>query len=132
MCQIGDIIVVDEYVYNGDTLSRHSFVVVDDTEGEIKGLDYNLICNVISSFHNEVHKKKKLKFPYNFEIKGFEQEIANGHQEDGFIKSEQLYFFNKNKIKYRVIGQMAVGAFNALMEFVQTTNIRFEEIIDNL
>lgn len=59
MCKIGDIILVEKYKDRGKTLGRHSFVVIDDQDGEIHGLPYDMICNVFSSFKDEEQKKRK-------------------------------------------------------------------------
>jgi hypothetical protein len=37
MCKIGDIIVVQKYKSDGIELSKHSFVVIEDNGGDIKG-----------------------------------------------------------------------------------------------
>ena len=42
MCQIGDIILVQKYKDRGQDLSRHSFVVISDENGEIQGLRMTL------------------------------------------------------------------------------------------
>ena len=60
MCKVGDIIVVKNFVSQGVTLSRHSFVVLSTDQGKIQGLDYDLVCNVMSSFNSEEQRKKKL------------------------------------------------------------------------
>ena len=53
MCKFGDVIVVKDYIGDdGKRIKKHSFVVIDDTPGVIKGLNYNLVTNVMSSFHN--------------------------------------------------------------------------------
>ncbi len=52
-CQVGDIIVVNEYKSQGRTLKQHSFVVINTDGGQIQGLDYDVVCNVMSSFHSE-------------------------------------------------------------------------------
>lgn len=51
MCNVGDIIVVNGYNDNGKTIGRHSFVVLNDDAGKIQGLDYDIICNVMSSYY---------------------------------------------------------------------------------
>ena len=61
MCKIGDIILVDSYKHGGKTLNKHSFVVLNADKDEIQGLEYDLVCNVMSSFHSEEHRKKKMR-----------------------------------------------------------------------
>ena len=48
MCKIGDIILVKKYVSHGVELGKHSFVVLNADNGEIQGLPYDLVCNVMS------------------------------------------------------------------------------------
>lgn len=132
MCRVGDIIVVDNYIDDGKTLSRHSFIVLDDEAGQIKGLDYDIICNVISSFKDEEQKKRKLQYPGNFPIKAEDKNITNSKKNvDGYIKAEQFYYFSKEKTNYVVIGNLSIEVFNALIEFIQgIKNIR--EVTCNL
>lgn len=33
MCKVRDIIVIKKYKHNGNELSKHSFVVIDDKDG---------------------------------------------------------------------------------------------------
>jgi len=40
MCSIGDIILVESYSHNGHSLTKHSFVVLNNEAGTIEGLDY--------------------------------------------------------------------------------------------
>ena len=66
MCKVGDVIVIDKYISDdGTVLSRHSFVVIDDNTDEIKGLKYDFVANVMSSFKDEKHKHRKLKYKEN-------------------------------------------------------------------
>jgi len=39
MCKVGDIIVVRNYLSQGQTIKRHSFVVLSTEHGEIQGMD---------------------------------------------------------------------------------------------
>lgn len=50
MCQIGDIIVVYRYKDGNKTLSTHSFVVLDDNNGQIQGIDFDFVGLVMSLF----------------------------------------------------------------------------------
>jgi len=119
MCKVGDIIVVEKYIDEGKTLSRHSFVILNDETGEIKGLDYDIVYNVISTFKGEEHKAKKLKYPGNFPIEPEDKNIANSKMNlEGYIKANQFYYFNKQKTKYVVIGNLRSDVFNALIEYI--------------
>lgn len=47
-------------------------------------------------------------------------------------KADQLYYFDKNKISYRVIGSLEPDTFNSLIEFIQNSDFAIEQITDNL
>ena len=91
-CKIGDIIVIESYLSHGQQLSRHSFVVLDTEDGQIEGMAYDLVCNVMSSFHDEAHRNKKLSYPGNFEYSPSDQAVKHGNNKQGFIKADQLYY----------------------------------------
>jgi hypothetical protein len=132
MCNVGDIILIDKYVHNGHEISKHTFVVMDVDNGEIQGLDYDIIGNVMSSFKDEGQKKKKLSFPGNFPILHSEQNVQNSNKKDGYIKAEQLYYFKSDKINYKVIGYISIDAYKRLVDFITNLSIDFEQIVDNL
>lgn len=108
MCKLGDIIVVDEYVGDDEVIvSKHSFVVINDKSGFIEGLRYDLVTNVMSSFKNDEHKNRKLRFMENLEV--ISDDIVadkNKNGKSGFIKADQLIYFDKAKIKYYVLGHL--------------------------
>lgn len=136
MCQIGDIIVVYHYKDGKKSLDTHSFVVLDDTNGQIRGIDFDFIGLVMSSVKNEEQKKRKLSYPGNFPIVPEDQDIIGGDNgESGYIKAEQFYYFNKNKIDYKVIGKLDMDIFNLLVEFIGeliNAGVKFRQITDNL
>ena len=133
MCVVGDIILVDRYKHKEHSLSKHSFVVLSIEADKIEGLDYDFICNVLSSFKNEQQKAKKLSYAGNFEISHADAFIVDGgNKKDGFVKAEQFYYFNKQNINYSVIGQLHADVFNRLIEFIENLDEPIEHIIDNL
>ena len=132
MCKKRDIILVENYLSQGRAVGTHPFIVLDDQGSEIKGLPFDMICNVMSSFKSDKHKAKKLSYPGNFPISATEKNVPGGHSLDGYIKAEQFYYFNKDKITYHVIGQMTAAAFNDLIDFIQNGDFEIEEITDNL
>lgn len=132
MCVIGDIILINNYNDNGKVLDKHSFVVLSDEAGQIQGLDYNIICNVMSSFKDEIQRRKKLSYPGNFPITYNDTNVIDGNKKDGYIKAEQFYYFDKNKIDYILIGSMDEDAFNALIDFINNLKVDISHIIDNL
>mgnify|MGYP005753218915 CR=1 FL=1 len=132
MCRVGDIILIDNYKDNESLLKRHSFVVMSDENGEIEGLPYDLICSVLSSFKSEEQRKRKLSYPGNFPI-AHDDTITNPHNnKNGFIKLDQLYYFNKEKISYKVIGSVKPDIFELLIDFLENSQFAIYDIIDNL
>lgn len=131
MCKVGDIIVVRNYKSHGSTIGKHSFVVLSTEEGQIQGMDFDMVCNVMSSFHSEEHKRKKLGYPGNFEYSAEQENIQNGHGKDGFIKAEQFYYFDRSKTDFYVLGNIEPELFNALIEFIKELD-EIEQIVDNL
>ena len=132
MCQIGDIILVQKYKDHGQDLSRHSFVVISDENGEIQGLTYDFIANVLSSFKSDTQRERKLKYPGNFPIDSSDTETNPHNNKSGYVKADQLYYFAKDKLSYTVIGTMKPDVFNELMNFIENSDFDFEYIIDNL
>lgn len=133
MCKIGDIIVVESYQSHGSTMEHHSFIVLDDDNGIIRGLNYDMIAVVMSSFHNRRHKESKMRYPGNFPIAPDDQDIIGGNNgKFGYVKSEQFYYFKKDKIKYRVIGYIEENIFNLLIEFIEELSIPIQPIVENL
>jgi hypothetical protein len=132
MCKIGDIILIERYKDREKTLGRHSFVVIDDQNGEIQGLPYDMICNVFSSFKSEEQKKRKLGYPSNFPIAHEDTNTKPDNGKSGYIKTDQLYFFNKSKIEYTVIGNIQPDILELVLEFIDTSDFEAEAIIDNL
>lgn len=86
----------------------------------------------MSSFKSKEQKKRKLKFSGNFPIVNEDTVTDPDDGKDGYIKSEQFYYFNKEKIDYIVIGSMSIEAFNNLIDYIENLKIDIEEITDNL
>ena len=129
MCKIGDIIIVDEYKDNGNVIPSHSFVVINDENGEIQGLSYDFVANALSSFKGKTQKKRKLSYPGNFPITPNDT-ITNPHNnKSGYIKSD---YFSKDKISYEVIGYMKPEIFNSLIEYIDNSDFELLDIVDNL
>jgi len=132
MCKIGDIILIKTYKDGKNNLGRHSFIVIDDRKDFIEGLPYDMICNVLSSFKNDEQKKRKLGYEGNFPI-SHDDTITDPHNgNNGYVKADQLYYFNKDKIDYQVIGNVLPEILNLLFEFISESNFPIVEIIDNL
>jgi len=132
MCKKRDIILVESFKSQGVSVGVHSFVVIEDKAGEIKGVPFDMICNVLSSFKSADQRAKKLTYPGNYPITASDASVPGGNRKDGYIKTDQLYFFNKDKITYHVIGQMKADAFDELLDFINGADFSVEIITDNL
>ena len=119
MCKLGDIIVVKEYFgSDGKKVNQHSFVVINDEKDMIEGLSYDFVANVMLSFHDKKHKAKKLKYKSNLPIK--EEKITSKDLNDkgGYIRADELYYFNKEKIEYKVIAYMDHELLDELIQLI--------------
>lgn len=86
----------------------------------------------MSSFKDEKQKKNKLRFKGNFSISFSASLVVNNNGKDGYIKSEQMYYFNKEKTDYIIIGKLKANVFNQLIEFIQELDVEIKHITDNL
>lgn len=136
MCKKGDIILVNEYQDGDKLLTRHSFVVIDDEGGRVCGLNYDLVALVMSSFKDEQQRARKMKYPGNFEITAADEKMQSwAHGKDGYIKAEQFYYFDKSKLKFKVIGMLTEDTWNALVDFIEllaSRGVEVQQILDNL
>ncbi len=134
MCKLGDIIVVNKYIGDdGNIINRHSFVVVDDEKGVISGLDYDMVASVISSFKCEDHKKKKLKYKENMELP-IDSMCSGQLKKNSYIKVDQAYYFNKNKIDYYVLGKLKQKYIDRLLNSIIELDFgnKIKIIVNNL
>lgn len=132
MCKVGDIILINNYKHGNKNLSHHSFVVMNDEAGKISGLSYDMICNVLSSYKNEEQKKRKLSYPGNFPVVNEDTVTNPDNGKNGFLKTEQLYYFAKDKIEYAVIGYVKPEIFDLIVEYIEESKAPIEIITDNL
>ena len=133
MCEIGDIIVIEKYKDGNNDLSRHSFVVIQDEGGCIRGLSFDIVALVMSSFKDEQQRQRKMQYD-NFPIVPNDRDLTEGgNEKDGYIKADQFYFFQKANIQYRVIGKLKDDILLLLFEFIETELKEDPKIIiDNL
>jgi hypothetical protein len=132
MCKIGDIILVNKYNDNGKSLNRHSFVVISDEHGKIEGLSYDLICNVLSSFKNEEQKKRKMGYVGNFPISSDDTVTTPHNDKSGYLKTDQLYYFNKSILDYEVIGYIKSDILELVFDYINESNFDLQAITSNL
>lgn len=132
MCQVGDIILIQQYKDCGNLLNRHSFVVIDDEADQINGVPYDMICNVMSSFKSKTQRERKMSYPGNFPIVFDDRTVENDNGKEGYIKADQLYYFQKDSLEYEVIGRIKPDIFNLLIEFIEESDFDLVDITDNL
>lgn len=132
MCKKRDLILVEKYESTGASVGRHTFVVIDDSNGEIQGVSYDIVCNVLSSFKDEEQRKRKLSYPGNFPITASDTSVKEGNSKEGYIKADQFYYFKKEMIDYQVIGSINEEKFNLLMQFINDGNFDIIDITDNI
>ena len=125
MCRVGDIIVVKEFKdNNGIVVPKHSFVVVSYEAVIIESYSYDFISNIMCSFHNENHKKRKLKIKSNLEITPNKIKGRNVNNKSGYIRADDLFYFKKDKIDYKVIGRLSDEMLDKLIKLVISLNIK--------
>ena len=135
MCKLGDIIVIDKFKdKDGKIIPKHSFVVINDEPDFIEGFEYDFISNVMCSFHDDEHKEHKLKIKSNLEVK---PEQINGkklNNKGGYIRADDLFYFKKNKIKYKVIAHMNDELLDELVQLIIKLHEKHKEnnVISNL
>ena len=119
VCALGDIIIIKEFKNEyGKRVSKHSFVVINDDNNYIEGFRYDFVANMLCSFHNQKHKAKKLKYQSNLPIQ--EQKIKGEkiNNKQGYIKADQLYYFNKNNIDYKILGHIDEKLLDDLIKLI--------------
>lgn len=125
----GDVIVINKYISPDNiTMKQHSFIILNNQFGTVTGveigldleLQFDLVTTVMSSIKNEEHKNKiKSYYPKNMIVEFNDTQISYGNNKAGFIKANQLYYFNKNNIEYFKIGKLNEKTLNKLLELVE-------------
>lgn len=135
MCKKGDIILIYSYLDNGNVIPQHSFIVLDDSGGEISGLSFDFISLVMSSEKTKEQFKRKMQYDGNFPISASETNVPGGNKRDGYIKCEQFYYFRKDKLNYSVIGELNVGVLDIILDYINElieAGVEFRDVTDNL
>lgn len=135
MCKIGDIIVIKKCKVGNKNIGRHSFVVLDTSQGEIEGMPFDLVCNIMSSLEGkgEEYKSKKLSYPENMPYSPSEENIINGHGKEGFIKAGVFFLFDRQSTDYSVIGNIQTELYLKLINYINNIDpSQIKYIIDNL
>lgn len=133
MCKMGDIIVVKNCKRDDKDIGQHSFVVLSTDKGEIEGLSYDLVTNIMSSFDGKGvdYKNKKLSFPENIPYSAKEENVKNGNHKEGFIKAGVLFYFDRDKTDFFVIGNIEIDLYLRLLEYINNSD-NIIHVIDNL
>ena len=135
MCKRGEIIFINEYRHHEKEIFGHPFVVLSDEAGKVCGIDFDLVCLVMSSFKDEEQRKRKLTYPGNFPVSASEKTLDGMDNLDAYIKANQFYYFDSSITNFTLIGSLDIDAWTALLTFIETLSqkgIAIEQIIDNL
>lgn len=136
MCKIGDILLIydakDKY-----SIGQHPFIVLDDTAGTVKGVySYDFVGLLMSSANSEKKKQKLKKYEGNLSIMADDKIIndVSYDNRDAYVKADQFFYFDKDKITYIKIGSVIPDIFNLIIEFINelsSSGVEFRQIIDN-
>jgi len=119
MCKLGDIIVVKEFKdRKGILVPKHSFVVINDEPDFIEGYAYDFVSNVMCSFHSDEQKSHKLKIESNLEITPEHVEGSSLNEKSGYIRADELFYFKKDKIEYKVIARIDDELLDELVKLI--------------
>ena len=136
MCKLGDIIVVNKYIgENGKHIGSHSFIVIDDNEDIIRGIEYTHIATVISSFKSKEQKRKKLNYKGNIEIKEYTKRgKRRAFNKSSYVKADKLFYFNKNKLDYYVLGRVSDDLLEEIKQIIieLANENKLTQVISNL
>lgn len=127
MCKIGDIIVVKKYIGDDGKVinKRHSFVVIDDNPDKVAGISYDLVANVMSSFKDEEHRNRKLSHKENLEVTSDSIVSNYKNNKSGYIKADQLFYFDKSKLDYYVLARVTPELLDELIRLI--IELRYEQ-----
>ena len=136
MCKTGDIILI----YNARNKNRpvgvHPFIVLDDSNGTVMGLyNYDFIGLLLTSADTEERKERLRQYVGNFSIAKEDKTINSGKDDnrDGYVEADQLFYFDKNKIKYKQLGKLAPDIFDLIIEVMEELSqngVEMKQILD--
>lgn len=72
----------------------------------------------MSSFHDEKQRIKKLRYKENLEICGEDIISLTKNSKNGYIKADQLYYFDKNKLDYYIFEKVDSQLLDELIKLV--------------
>lgn len=124
MCKVGDIILIYNAQNDKRYIGKHPFVVIDDTNDIVLGTyQYDFIGLLLTSADTDEKKQQRNK-EGNFPI-AREDKIPDGeNNKNAYLESDQFFYFDKSKVKYRRIARLDDDIFELVLEFIQ-------EFVDN-
>ena len=140
MCKIGDILVIYNPTVNNKPIGRHAFIVLDDSNGVVSGMfEYDFISLLLTSYkdNDEARKERLSKWEGNLHItkadKILYSENSNIDNRNSFVEANNFFYFSKDKISFKKIGQIDPDVFEIIIEFIEELNkkgVVFNRIID--
>lgn len=133
MCKVGDIILIKEFKNDRDVdINKHSFLVIEDESGHIRGMAYDFVCNMLCSIKGFRQERSKLSNLGNVHVASKDM-VTNPHNgKDAYLNMSDIYYFNKELIDYRVIGHLTEDALDEIFDFMDNDDIKFNIITSNL
>lgn len=132
MCQVGDVISIKNYKDQREATYPHAFVVISVEPDKLNQIPYNLTCTAISAFKDENHRIRKMESPGNFPFNLDEHDVEAGKSNAGYIKADQLFYFQSEMIDKNVIGKLEPEKFNALISFIVDSKFEILDIIASI
>ena len=137
MCKIGDILVVRNPVVDHKPIGQHSFIVLDDRNGIVSVFEYDFISLLLTSYEDENRREKLSSKEGNLPIakddKSFDDDKYRKNNRNSFVEADNLFYFSKEKISFKKIGELSPDIFNIIIDFINELNakgITFNQITD--
>lgn len=122
MCKIGDILLIYN-AKNRKPIGMHPFIVLDDSNGTVSGVySYDFIGLLLSSANTDEKKERLRKIDGNFPISPEDKIMDESKTEDNrysYVKADQFFYFDKNKIRYIHIGTIEPDIYNLIIDFIE-------------
>lgn len=136
MCRVGDIIKIESYIGDdGKKVGRHSFVVLSENKDYIKGLAFDLVGTPMSSIKDDAQRVKIEKDERLMIIRTNDQNgMPASKYEESFIKANLMYYFERKKVEYKVLGSLNVETFMELQQKLSDLDNKdkIKQVLDNL
>lgn len=140
MCKIGDLVIVYSPKVNSRNIGTHPFVVLDDSNGTIRGMyEYDFISLLLTSYEDgdEERKKQLGRREGNLHIakedKLFIDTKYRRTNRNSYIEANNFFYFSKEKVSYKKIGRLDEDVYNYIVDFIVELNgngIAINQILD--